>query len=250
MSPGPRRWRRATAASRPARSRSAARSSPIWPGRASPRWPASSAGARSPARPAPRSSTSSPACRPRRPLRSACCASPGTIGASRTGSTTSATSPSPRIDAASAPVPAPGIAAQLRHHPHPPGRSLNLRSPRERPGRSRQRHHPRDRARSLNDPGVKRGRRESTPGERHAPCHGRCERRTDLGIGTRRASGEEPWRQAELQQPITGASTGEKPSRRDRRACRWFTRGLYGLKCGPMKRVGEDAAPQRGELRH
>src|SRR5829696_31598 len=107
MSPGPRRWRRATAASRPARSRSAARSSPIWPGRASPRWPASSAGARSPARPAPRSSTSSPACRPRRPLRSACCASPGTIGASRTGSTTSATSPSPRIDAASAPVPAP-----------------------------------------------------------------------------------------------------------------------------------------------
>src|SRR4051812_48951992 len=49
MSPGPRRWRRATAASRPARSRSAARSSPIWPGRASPRWPASSAGARSPA---------------------------------------------------------------------------------------------------------------------------------------------------------------------------------------------------------
>ena len=33
MSPGPRRWRRATAASRPATSRSAARSSPIWPGR-------------------------------------------------------------------------------------------------------------------------------------------------------------------------------------------------------------------------
>jgi hypothetical protein len=43
MSPAPRRWRRATAESRPARSRSAARSSPIWSGRASPRWPASSA---------------------------------------------------------------------------------------------------------------------------------------------------------------------------------------------------------------
>src|SRR4051794_12041699 len=48
--------------------------------------------------------------------------------------------------------PPPGIAAQLRHHPHPPGRSLNPRSPRELPRGSRQRHHPRDRPRSLNDP--------------------------------------------------------------------------------------------------
>ena len=36
-----------------------------------------------------------------------------TFGASRTGSTTSATSASPRIDAASAPAPAPRIAAHL-----------------------------------------------------------------------------------------------------------------------------------------
>ena len=45
--------------------------------------------------------------------RSACCASPGTIGASRTGSTTSATSPSPRIDAASAPAPPPASLRNL-----------------------------------------------------------------------------------------------------------------------------------------
>jgi predicted transposase YbfD/YdcC len=52
--------------------------------------------------------------------------------------------------------PPPRIAAQPRHHPHPPGRPLNLRSPRELPRGSRQRHHPRYRPRSLNDPG--RGR--------------------------------------------------------------------------------------------
>ena len=52
-----------------------------------PRWPASSARARS-----PRSSISSPACRPRRPLRSACCASPGTIGVSENSSTSPSTS--------------------------------------------------------------------------------------------------------------------------------------------------------------
>ncbi len=44
---------------------------------------------------------------PETPSPQPCCASPGTIGASRTGSITSATSASPRIDAASAPVPAP-----------------------------------------------------------------------------------------------------------------------------------------------
>src|SRR3954462_934788 len=102
--PGPRPWRRATAASRRAGSRSAARASPIWPGGGSPRSPASSARARSPARRALRLSISSQACRPRPPRRSACCASPAPIGASRTSFTTSAMSPSPRTDAASAPA--------------------------------------------------------------------------------------------------------------------------------------------------
>jgi len=151
MSPGPRRWRRATAASRPARSRSAARSSPIWPGRASPRWPASSAGARSPARhrdrlphhqPAARGGLSAAPAAPR----------PGPLGHREQAPLR----PRRRLRRGSMPrprrCPPPGIAAQLRHHPHPPGRSLNLRSPRELPRRSRQRHHPRDRARSLNDP--------------------------------------------------------------------------------------------------
>ena len=70
--------------------------------------------------------------------------------------------------------PPPGIAAQPRHHPHPPGRPVNPRSPRELPRGSRQRHHPRDRPRSLNDPEACRRRlRKRRERALLGPCPGR-----------------------------------------------------------------------------
>src|SRR5215207_11052910 len=86
--------------------------------------------------------------------------------------------------------PAPGIAAQPRHHPHPPGRPLNLRSPRELPRRSRQRHHPRDRPRSLNDPATVRGGLYGSPSSwRMAPAAGAAWRTAGMTNALKRLCG-------------------------------------------------------------